>query len=108
MAYTVVELRMVDTPLVAIYKQLESQYEARTVVAIAIYRNPEDRGGENILVPLTASDFTSTQSHYALNRREVNTLLPAELVTDRDLCNAVADDGGTSEVTLRDFGWVVV
>ena len=116
MAYTAVDFKpMPDSQLVAIYQVPAGSrvFVAETVLGVAIYRNPDDRGCENVLVPMHAQDFTTLQSHYFSNRRLLNERLPCSLILDPQLFDAVSqyaveNSGSPAHLMPVDGSWVVI
>lgn len=67
--------------LVAIYLE-DDRYEARRILGIALYRDPDEKGSPNYTVPLHDDDFTVHQVHEAMNRRILHQRLPIRVVDD--------------------------
>ncbi|NRD25833.1 hypothetical protein [Frigoribacterium sp. VKM Ac-2836] len=100
MSYTVVEVTMSsDQYLVALYVE-DGLFEAERVLALATYRNPEEKGSPNVLVPIHADDLTMHQDHHALNRRILNQRLPQAVIHDRLLWDEL--DGHSSLIVSID------
>ena len=95
--------------MTAIHAEPDGGHSAYRVQAIGLYRDMEGRGGENVLVPLYTEDLQLSQSHYYLNRRELNARLPNTVVDDVHLFESVSLEGDGCPVHFdRDtLSWAV-
>jgi hypothetical protein len=98
-SYTAVEVTMTSTPLVAIYVE-DGKFEAERVLGVAMFRNPDDRNSPNVLVPIHGDDLGVHQNHDYLNRRELNSRLPQQVLCDRLLWDGL--EGSSSAIVKID------
>lgn len=85
--------------LVGIYLE-DGRFEARRIIAVATYRDPDEKGTPNYTVPLHAEDLTIHQVHEAVSRRILHQRLPVRVVDDGLLWDAL-DGHASLIVTLN-------
>lgn len=110
MSYTLVEISPVQGPVVALYSypspEGPASWEARQVLAYGLYRNPDDKGSANFLVPLHDTDFLSEQDHDQ-SWGQVKKRLPTDVRADPELY-ALTVRTGSAWVSRDDDGvWTV-
>lgn len=91
MSYVITDYHESTRPLVAIF-QTKSGYVAEPIIGVGVYRDmsPAQRGSENIISPLYASDLLDLQSHEHDARWQVEeSHLPQFVVQDEGLYAAV-------------------
>lgn len=85
--YTVIDFRPTSEPLVAIYSHRDGSYSAAPIEGIATYRDLNDKGSENYLVPVSAFSLTSEQQHFFMSATSLVSGLPKWVVRDSELHN---------------------
>lgn len=86
MAYTILDCREITQPLVAIYTDRDEKSGfAQPIFGLLVYRDMDNKGSENLLVPATADDMTSTQTHNEPTRRDLILRLPRFVINSPEL-----------------------
>lgn len=83
MSYTPVEIEVVASPVLALFVSDRSPYayEACPVYAFAIFRDLDDKGADNYVVPLIAESFTRYQEASAADSLELEERLPDRIIS---------------------------